>query len=99
MASVGQDLDRVFKQQIYLIPIVHAEADYRLPMRHGETFQARLRVMRLGQTSFTLGCDFVNSEDKLCAHVQTVHTFVDRSSMSSVPMPDEFRGHLKRFSV
>ena len=97
MASLGQALDRVFDQQRHVIPIVHVEADYHLPMRHGQTFVVTLRVQRLGKTSFALRYDFVGAEGELCAQVQTVHAFVERVSGNPTPLPPELRHGLEGF--
>jgi 1,4-dihydroxy-2-naphthoyl-CoA hydrolase len=97
MATLGQALDRFFDRQRHAIPIVHVEADYHLPMRHGQTFKVTLRVQRLGKTSFALSYDFVGAGGELCAQVQTVHTFVERGSGKPTPLPEELRHRLEGF--
>ena len=95
MASIGYPLERLFEKGLHAIPIVHAEADYRLPMRHGEAFLVKLRVQRLGTTSFTLSYDFVGPGGQVCAQVTTVQAFVDRLTEGSASIPDDLRRRLE----
>jgi len=97
MASIGYPLERVFEEGLHAIPIVHAEADYRLPMRHGEAFVVKLRVQRVGTTSFTLSYDFVGPGGEPCAQVKTVQAFVDRAGGGTVSIPDALRRRLDDF--
>jgi len=57
------------------LPIVHASADYLLPLRHGESIDVVLEVGQPGQTSFTVNYVF-RCGDELRARLQTVHVFV-----------------------
>jgi 1,4-dihydroxy-2-naphthoyl-CoA hydrolase len=97
MATLGQALDQLFDQAGHAIPIVHAEADYRLPMRHRQSFVVTLRVQRLGKTSFALSYDFVGAGGELCAQVQTVHAFIERASGTPTRLPPELRLGLEGF--
>jgi 4-hydroxybenzoyl-CoA thioesterase len=59
-------------------PAVHSEADFRAPCRHGEAIVVGLRLLALGQRSFTLGyrvwgehdCDRLRLEGKtICSSI------------------------------
>ena len=52
--SEGIDRAHFFAGAEYLVPIAHSEADYRLPIRHGDRIQVRIDVARVGRASFTL---------------------------------------------
>jgi len=42
--SKGYSLNEVFKSKDLLIPVVHSEADYKIPMRVGDNLQVHVRV-------------------------------------------------------
>ncbi|HEV7622233.1 MAG TPA: thioesterase family protein [Flavisolibacter sp.] len=76
----------------YLMPVVHAEADYLAPLRVGDEVEITLTVAKLGTSSVTLDFSLHDSHSK-CAvgNVRIVHVVVDRESGSSVPIPDFLR--------
>lgn len=55
------------------VPLVHAEADYHHPLRHGDEVRVELAARQTGKTSFTLDYGFFNAENVRCASVSTVH--------------------------
>lgn len=100
MASLDEALAGVFEKARYAIPIVHAEADYLRPLRHGETLHVRLHVKRLGTSSFTLGYAFLGPEGKdVRARVSTVHALVDLHLGRAVPLPTSLRNKLMGYSL
>ncbi len=79
-------------------PAVHAEADYRAPLRFGDTALVELSVIRLGATSITFGyrvrrADQPASDEhparagELCAVGQVVCAVVDLSQFRATPVP------------
>ncbi|HXF58298.1 MAG TPA: acyl-CoA thioesterase, partial [Candidatus Saccharimonadales bacterium] len=54
VASSGVDPVRYFAGAEYLVPIAHAESDYRSPIRHGERVVIAIEVSRVGRASFGL---------------------------------------------
>ena len=46
MARIGLPLPEVIQRRHWLLPLVHAEADYRAPMRHGERLEVAVRIAR-----------------------------------------------------
>jgi 1,4-dihydroxy-2-naphthoyl-CoA hydrolase len=88
MASIGFPLDRVIREGESLLPLVHAQADYRFPLRHAERVAVRLCVEEVGRTSFTLGYRFEDQEGRVRAEARTVHVHLDAKLRSSAPLPD-----------
>lgn len=97
MASLGEDLAKIFERDHPLIPVANAKADYLKPLRHGDRVIMRLRVERVGRSSITLSYDFIGPAGNVCARAQSVHVCVDRGSGEPVPVPDELRDKLERF--
>ncbi len=80
----------------YLMPIVHADADYFSPLVVGDEVEISLRVVKLGTSSITLESHFHDPQRKInVGKVQIVHVVVDRESRTSVPIPDFLRALLE----
>jgi acyl-CoA thioesterase FadM len=62
-------------------PIRHSEADYFRFMRHGDAFQATIRVVSLSDSTVKFETEFAK-EGFVHARVLTVHTAVDLSTQS-----------------
>jgi len=94
MSQLQEDLAAVFSAGDLHIPIVHAEADYHLPLPHGEPVQVRVAVAKVGNTSFTLECEFINSQGQSAARVATVHVCINPHSRQPQPLPQSLRDKL-----
>jgi 1,4-dihydroxy-2-naphthoyl-CoA hydrolase len=96
--SSGVDKAYYFAGAEYLVPIAHAEADYRSPIRHGERIHVTIEVAQVGRASFQLRYRVEGSAGDLRVEAMTVHAFVNRATMKPIPIPDPLRafflGHL-----
>jgi YbgC/YbaW family acyl-CoA thioester hydrolase len=98
MQQIGYSLHALLAEGKYLLPLVHAAADYRRPLHHADKLHIELRLQRLGQTSFTLGYRFLAEDQTEYASLETVHTVLDRTTQRSLPLPDSLRDALRRLS-
>ncbi len=94
MREVGMELAELLQEGVYALPIVHAEADYLKPMRHGATFTVRLVVARIGDSSFNLEVGFFDPSSEPCARVHTVHVWLERATGKAAALPEEVRRKL-----
>ena len=94
MAHLGEDLSDILAEESMLLPIVHAEADFHRPLRHGEDVTVRVRVVEVGESSYTMGFEFVDGSGALCASVRSVHVCVDLGRRSPVALPEGLREKL-----
>ena len=98
VASSGVDPAYYFAGAEYLVPIAHAESDYRSPIRLGEQIAITIDVSRVGRASFGLRFRVDGPNGDLRVEVGTVHAFVNRKTMRPIPIPDPLRqfflGHL-----
>ena len=81
------------------LPIVHAHADYSAPLRLGDAFDVELTCARIGARSFTLNYRLVSPQERVLAHLETVHVAVaqhkkESKESSSVALPDKLRALL-----
>lgn len=72
----------------YIITVVRAESEHRLPLWVGEEATVSLRVEELRRKTFTLVCDIENPEGKRSCTVRTKHMAVDKGTGKAVAMPD-----------
>ena len=95
MHSLDADLAQLIEAGQWRIPIVHAEADYTLPMRHGEEVEIRLQIEHLGRSSMRVVYLFIDRDGEQLAVARTTHVFVDAVTHHSSEIPADLRIHLR----
>jgi YbgC/YbaW family acyl-CoA thioester hydrolase len=98
LAEISFDLRRVL-QEDFLIPLAHAEADYKLPVKIGDELTFEIRVDRIGETSFTLSYRVVNQKGEAVAALKTIHTTLSKSTRQPIPLPPELKEALQRYTA
>lgn len=96
--SVGLGLGYLLEHADYRIPIVHAESDYRAPVRVGDRLKIHVTLERSGNTSFTLSYRFVNESGTETGRVRTVQVAVNRSTWTKRELPAELRAALDKLA-
>lgn len=81
--SIGSILD----QNELLIPIVHADADYLMPLRVSEKITIEMTVTKIGKSSFELGYTFTNSSSQITAEAKTAHVVIAKDTRKPMPIP------------
>lgn len=99
MKTIGCSLHDVVNGCRYAIPLVHASADYREPIRHDAEVSARLWLERISDNAFTVGYDFLAQDGRVCAHAETVHCCVDKSSGRKRAIPSDLRDRLLPYMI
>jgi 1,4-dihydroxy-2-naphthoyl-CoA hydrolase len=83
-------------ESAYLMPIVHAEADYFAPLTIGDNLEISFHVAKIGTSSVTLEYTFHDPDRKSdVGKVQIVHVVVDREKRTPVPIPDVLQAILE----
>lgn len=88
MTVIGFPLERLIRDGQTRLPLAHAEADYRLPLRHGDPVRVWLRVATLRRRSFAIDYRFINAGDEVAATARTVHVLVGSARLD----PGEIAG-------
>lgn len=72
--------------------VVSSQCQYLAPVSFPDPLEIGLSVAKLGNSSVTyqLGV-FLKGDEKLCAHGQFVHVFVDKKNQKPVPIPVHLR--------
>ncbi len=97
MKSIGHGLDRIIRQSDYLLPIVHAEADYKKPLVLGNT----VKVFMKGQVkdaSFVVFYTLMDGGGITVAQLQTVHVAMDKKTGKKMALPEEIKKGLSTIS-
>lgn len=89
MAARGLSTAQIIGATGYVVPVVHAEADYRRPLALGERATVRLEVAEVKRRSFTVRYELLTESGETAAKLHTVHVAVDKESKRAVPLPDE----------
>lgn len=95
MARLGLDLCAMICSGERL-PIVHADADYFQPLRHGEQIKVNLEIEALGKTSFTVAYTF-HAATNLLAKVRTVHVYLDPHTNTATSLPSTLQQLLQPY--
>lgn len=97
MEEIDCSLASVLEQHSYLIPLVHAEADYAKPVTVGDEIDVEMTVANIGDTSFTLDYLLMGTDGAEIGRCRTVHVTVSKSDMKKIPLPTELREGLERY--
>jgi acyl-CoA thioesterase FadM len=94
MARQEQDLPGIFAAGDVHIPVVHVEADYLLPLCHGDSVDVMVTPARVGTTSFSIDCEFTDAQGRTAAKVGSVHVCIDPASRKAAAIPATLRERL-----
>lgn len=97
LAARGVRFADVMAARRWASPLVHAEADYRRPMRFGDRVVIELARVEFGNTSITTRYRIRDAVDpeRVYASGHLVHAFVELGDvLRSCPVPDEVRAAL-----
>lgn len=82
------DLKKMLGSENFLLPIVHVEADYKAPLRCGDEVEISF-TLTPGTSSLTVFYQIMLG-DVLVAAVTIVHVAIDRTTLSSIVLPEFF---------
>jgi 1,4-dihydroxy-2-naphthoyl-CoA hydrolase len=88
LEGIGQPLPDDLAGSAIVIPIAHASADYRRPLRLNDRIAIEVSVENIGTRSFTLTYR-VRRGGSLAAEARTVHVAIARSDGRPRALPDE----------
>jgi len=92
---MGWPLEAMIRDGGLALPLVHAQADYRRPMRHGVEVRVAVRIAAIGTTSFTLDYGFTDRAGDLLATARSVHAAIDPNGSGSVQLPPDLAAALQ----
>jgi 1,4-dihydroxy-2-naphthoyl-CoA hydrolase len=87
MESIGFSLSRFISEFNFALPIVHTEADYRLPLKTGDKIEIHVSIDQIGNSSFTLAYVLQKQNGDQAGTAQTVHVAIDKDSRNKITLP------------
>jgi len=90
MKSIDCSLGRIIRDSDFLLPIVHAEADYKGGLCLGDEFDIFLKS-EVGDSSFVLSYSFKDSDGNVSAEIKTVHVSVNKETKKKIPLSEKLR--------
>lgn len=99
LAAAGLPLATLLSEQDFIMPLVHAEADYRRPLRLGDRLNIELRVERLGASSTTYAYRVLGDAGDLRVEVRLVHAFLDKKTFKPREAPALFLDALRSLGL
>ena len=94
--AAGMPLRGLFETSPWLLPLVHAEADYVAPMRLGDRVTVEVAVDGVGESSVRIAFRLVGDDGVLRATVRHVHVAVDRATFAKRAVPVELVAAMRR---
>lgn len=95
LASRGVSIRRALDDRTLALPIVHAEADFRAPVKLGDRLAVHLTIAEVGSRSFTSRYAFLTGDGALAAEARLVHAVLDPESGRATTLPDDLAAILK----
>lgn len=83
-----------FFDRDYILPIMHAEADYVRPIRVGDELRVEVNVSLLKNSSFEITYRFYK-DNEFTAMAKTVHVCVLKEKFEKIELPKDFYEQLK----
>jgi acyl-CoA thioesterase FadM len=81
----------------YGFPIVHAEANYASLLSVSDEVSVKVKVIAIGEKSFTLKAEIRNrATQKMAAEVTLVHAFVKQGEERASEVPEEMKDFLRK---
>ena len=87
-------LKEMLEKEAFLLPIVHAEADYFSPLTVGDEVEITLSVKTIGTTSFTLHYRLYKTEQEV-GTVTLIHVAISKADKQPIPIPSTVLEFLK----
>ena len=90
--SLGQMLE----EGNYLVPIVHAEADYQVPLKLSQKIVVQMTLGQVKRSSFTFNYSVFDSEGNEAITLTHIHAAIDARKRKPIRIPSELKDILEK---
>ncbi|MEC3769037.1 MULTISPECIES: acyl-CoA thioesterase [Cupriavidus] len=97
--ALGWPFDAMHGEGRAGVPTAELECRFLAPSRLGEVLTRELRVLKLGQSSFTLAIRFAGPHDDTRMEVTQRLVCVDTGAIAPQPLPESVREAMARYLV
>ena len=95
LETIGMSFADILRKTHFFVPIVHAEADYKLPLLVGDKLTITVRLTKIGKTSFSFDYKIYNQKKNLVGTAKTIHVSVNNRTHKKIPLPPALRRKLE----
>jgi YbgC/YbaW family acyl-CoA thioester hydrolase len=96
LTSLGYPLAHNRDQAEFVAVVVHAESDYKAPIRVGDQLRIEYRVSEIGSTSFTNSYTFKNQDGTVVGTATIVQVTLDPKTGMKIHVPAKVKALLVR---
>jgi 1,4-dihydroxy-2-naphthoyl-CoA hydrolase len=97
LGLAGIDVAAVLRERRWAAPLVHLEADFKRPLRHGDAIACDLVCETIGERSYTCRIDLTPAgAAEPAASVRVVAAVIDPVGFQAVAVPPGLRAALER---
>jgi len=96
LATNGLPLSEIINRRSFILPIVHAEANFLAPLAVSEQISVTIMLEKIGRASFSLNYELIKSDGSTANKVQTVHACISKKNSRSLSLPTEIKKILTR---
>jgi 1,4-dihydroxy-2-naphthoyl-CoA hydrolase len=95
LKNVNFSLGKLIYDTSFLMPIVHAEADYFAPLRVGDEVTVILHISHIGKSSFTVSYCFRKGKKEV-GTAKIIHVVISKKTGKSIPIPKQLVSLLQK---
>lgn len=85
------NIGKFLKEKKYMLPIVRAEADYKLKQSVGDEMTIILTCEKVGKSSYTINYKISNSENEIVCTAKTVNVVLEYNTKGITTIPQKLR--------
>ena len=91
MIRIGFPISNMIDGELHHLPIVHTEADFRLPCRLGDKLTVEVSLHKLGDHSLGFSCNFLDSDRNIKAITRVDHVAIDPDTGTVTEVDQELK--------
>ncbi len=97
LPKIGIPWEEWFAHKDWGVPVRKSEVEYFNSLWPGESFEIRVGVLSVGDSSAQFGYEFVDGRGEIAAIAKTLHVFATRpvETMQKFSIPSKIRAKLK----
>lgn len=95
MRQSGFSLDLMIEEKKLLLPIVHTEGDFFMPLKVGDEVDVSLSFTRIGNSSFTY-LTKLKKKGEVVGRASIVHVTYSPEKKRSQPIPSDLKKYLTK---
>ena len=93
-ASEGLSYSKLIQEQHVGFPTVHTEADFRSPLKFGDTARLELSILSLSEKSVSTRYQIFSDANVLCAEIKIISACIDMRQFRGTVIPENVKAFL-----